>query len=258
MISSVRFPPFGCVVLLFALWCAAPSDAQAGNEAYCSATAGIVVFAVDVTTPYDQTDRGVIISMTDKILGALRGGDKLIIRTIADSHTRSERLIERCMPYCAADGSFGKFFKCSDGVIRTDTERVRAEIISSLRARLTRFEELKYSDIVRTIHTITAEEVREGRHFYLYVYSDLIENSDYFSPRYLFSYPTVKLISGLHHYKLIASLRGAEVVVSGIGRWDSRDRRPLNVAELNKLTDFWRAYFQESGAQKISISQNPP
>lgn len=246
-----------CIVLLSIPSCLTQARAQSRSGAYCADTGATVVFAVDVTTPYDQTDKNVIITMTDKILGSIRGGDKLVIRTIADSHTRSERLIERCVPYCPGDGTIDRLFKCSDGVIRTDTERMRVEIVSALRSRLAKFEELKYSDIVRTIFAIATEEAKEGHRFSLFVYSDLIENSDYFSPRYLFSYPTQKLLFGLKHYKLIAPLQNAEVVVSGIGRWDSRDRRALTVTELNKLTEFWKAYFQESGAHKISISQNP-
>lgn len=43
----------------------------------------------------------------------------------------------------------------------------------------------------------------------------------------------------------------------GVGRWDSKDRRPLSVKELNKLLEFWNAYLREAGAVKVGISQNP-
>lgn len=229
-----------------------------GGGAYCSPTGALVIFAVDITTPYDQTDKSVIVGMTDKILGNLRGGDRLVVRTIGDSHTHSERLIERCVPYCAANGSLDRLFNCSDGAIRTDAERMRLEVVGALRNRLSKFEELKHSDIVRTIHSIASEEARDGRPLKLFIYSDLVENSDYFSPRYLFSYSTQRLIDGLKIYKLIAPLRDAEIVVAGLGRWDGSDRRALTVAELNKLKEFWGAYFKESGANSVTMSLNPP
>lgn len=233
------------------------SGAASAND-YCSSSGAVVVFAVDVTTPYDQTDKDAIVSVTDKILNSLRGGDKIIIRTIADSHTHSERLIQKCVPYCPAQGVIGRLFDYADGAIRTDAERMRIEVIAALRARLSNFVELKYSDIVRTIFSISSDEPIVGRPFRLYIYSDLIENSDYFSPTYLFSYSTKRLLDGLKQYKLIAPMNDAEVWVAGVGRWDSRDRRPLKVSELEKLKEFWDSYFRESGAKKISISQNPP
>lgn len=260
--SNKSLAPFlsACLALLSlalaSLCCAGRANAQPNdNKNYCR-TGSTVIFLLDITTPYDQTDKDAIVRATDSIFLSLKGGEKLMVRTIGDSHTHSERLIERCMPYCAASGTFGRLFECSDGVIRTDSEHVRAEVISALKLRLNDFEELKHSDIVRTIYSVVNENASEGGNLKLYIYSDLIENSDYFSPRFLFSYPLPRLIYGLHYYKLIANLRGAEVYVSGVGRSDSKDRRPLSVKDLNKLTEFWRAYFKECGAARISISQN--
>jgi hypothetical protein len=53
----------------------------------------------------------------------------------------------------------------------------------------------------------------------------------------------------------MAPLRNAAVSVAGVGRAGTKDRRPLSVAELNKLEEFWKAYFVESGARPVIISQ---
>jgi hypothetical protein len=227
------------------------------NKDYCRGGGRLVLLLIDITTPYDQTDKNAIVQMTDRVLTSIEGGDRLIVRTIADSHTRSERLAERCIPHCPASSMWKRMLNCSDGVIRTDFEAVRAEVIAAMRNRLATFHELPYSDIVRTISSVLQEERRDIGELSLYVYSDLIENSDYFPSKYLFSYNLQRLIFGLHHYKLIPDLKGARVQVAGFGRAGTSDRRPLKVDEINKLREFWTGFFKEAGAASISISQNP-
>jgi hypothetical protein len=126
-----------------------------------------------------------------------------------------------------------------------------------MRNKLSAFQELPFSDIVRTIASVVQEERREVGELNLYIYSDLIENSDYFPSKYLFSYSLQRLIYGLHHYKLVPNLKGAKVQVAGFGRAGTPDRRPLKVDEANKLREFWNGFFKEAGAVSISIGQNP-
>ena len=98
--------------------------AQTGdNRNYCKSDGRVALFLVDITTPYDQTDKDLIVRATDKILASLAGGEKIIIRTITDSVTRSVQLAKRCIPFCAAEG-LSRLFSCNDGAIRTDRENV--------------------------------------------------------------------------------------------------------------------------------------
>lgn len=226
------------------------------NRDYCLQSGTIRLVLIDITTEYDQRDKAVVVGTLDEVFAAAKGGDRIVVKTIADSHAKSERLIERCVPQCAADGFFNRLFNCSDGLLRTDTETMRDDIVKILRSRLAKFEELKYSDIVRTITMSSREESRAGQQLNLYIYSDLIENSDYFPGRYLFVQPLRVLMDGLKKWNLIAALNGVEVLVSGVGRAGTVDRRPLTVPELNKLNEFWQAYFQEGKAKSVKISQN--
>ena len=233
-----------------------PAIAQTGdNRSYCKSDGRIALFLVDITTPYDQTDKDIIVKATDRILASLNGGEKIIIRTITDSHTRSEQLIERCIPYCAAEG-FSRIFLCNDGAIRTDREGVYADIVESLRQRLAKFEETRHSDILRTVVLAAKEDAVQGRSLSLYIYSDLIENSDYLPGRKFFSTPVDRLIGQLRKDKLIAPLKNANVIAAGVGRGGTKDRRPLGVAEQRKVTEFWTAYFKESGANSVEVGQN--
>lgn len=243
-------------LLYFLFWPCFASAQIYSNEGYCSKTGRTVIFAVDITTPYDEADKKSIVELTNHVLSSVNGGDKLVIRTIADSHAHSERLIQRCIPYCPAKGTFGRLFDCSDGLIRTHTEKMRDEVIGALRKKLSTFQELPYSDIVRSIVKIVNEDANPDNDLIVYLYSDLIENSDYFSSGYLFSYSTQKLLDGLKIYKQMANLKNAEIQVSGVGRAGTQDRHPLKITQMNKLMEFWTAYFRECGAKKVTISKD--
>ena len=243
-------------IALLKLFATSAAIAQTSdNRSYCKSDGRIALFLVDITTPYDQTDKDIIVKAIDRILASLNGGEKIIIRTITDSRTHSKQLIERCIPYCAAEG-FSRIFLCNDGAIRTDREGVYADIVESLRQRLAKFEETRHSDILRTVVLAAKEDAVQGRPLSLYIYSDLIENSDYLPGRKFFSTPVDRLIGQLRKDKLIAPIKNANVIAAGVGRGGTKERRPLGVAEQRKVTDFWTAYFKASGAKSVEVGQN--
>src|SRR5260370_40046107 len=121
------------------------------------------------------------------------------------------------MPYCAAEG-FSRIFLCNDGAIRTDREGVYTDIVESLRQRLAKFEETRHSDIVRTVVLAAKEDAVEGRPLSLYIYSGLIENSDYLPGRKFFSTPVDRLISQLGIDELIEPHKNTNVQSAGVGR----------------------------------------
>src|ERR1700746_2605439 len=134
-------------IALLKLFATSAAIAQTSdNRSYCKSDGRIALFLVDITTPYDQTDKDIIVKAIDRILASLNGGEKIIIRTITDSRTHSEQLIERCIPYCAAEG-FSRIFLCNDGAIRTDREGVYADIVESLKQRLPQLVEKADRDI---------------------------------------------------------------------------------------------------------------
>ncbi len=117
-----------------------------------------------------------------------------------------------------------------------------------------------YSDIIHTIANLSREEISPGRQSVLYVFSDLLENSDHASPNKLNTLSVKALIDVVKRKALIASLVGVEVHVFGVGRDDSPKRAPLTTDRYRKLLEFWNAYFKASGAHPIEILPNlvPP
>ena len=239
------------------LGCVATGAALGEGEDYCREDGKLVLFLVDTTTPYDEIDKAVVVETVNKAFLALKGGDRFAVRTITDSYARSERLFERCLPMCEGGGALDRFFFCNDGLIRSDTERLRNDMVRALKEKLSRFTELQNSDILRTIARGGAGGNRWRRsNAELYVFSDLIENSNEISGYELFNTGNQALLARLKRDKLIPELRGTDIRVAGIGRAGTPDRRPLNVAELNKLVEFWTAYFEAASAAEIEIGQN--
>lgn len=227
---------------------------DSANDRYCHQGGAARLVLIDITTPYDDADKLVIEAMLRGVFAAVKGGDRITVRTIADSYTRSERLIERCAPYCAAEGVAARLLGCNDGVIRADRDTVQQEILATLRKRLSHFAELKHSDILRTIDAAAREDYRPPGPVHLYIYSDLLENSELLARPALFGFTApAPALTNLQKMRLIPLLRDAEIRVAGVGRSDAPDRRPLGVRYLNGLRGFWTAYFQAAGARHVSI-----
>jgi hypothetical protein len=242
------------LVVLASLWWSA-SKAAEGTTDYCAKNGALIVLLLDITTPYDEADKTEIVEAVNEAYRVLEGGDKLVVRTIADSYAHSERLFDRCKPYCATSSTIGRYFNCNDGVIRSDADNDKYEMTQALKMHLAHFEERKYSDIIRTLVTTAREEIKGANHVRIIIFSDLIENSDHLSGGQLFNLPTARLLANLKQEGLIAALSGAQVQVAGVGRAGTPERRPLTVRELNKLDEFWKAYFAAAGAT-VEMSQH--
>jgi hypothetical protein len=232
------------------------AEAAAANN-FCSNTAPNVVFYLDVTSAYDQTDQDALVSGIGQIFDALHDGSRLSIRTIEDTFTRSSELLDACLPYCPDNGFFGNLVsKCTEGVVINEKKKLRNEIRTALATRLHSASDLPKSEIVRTFATSATEEYRPGRDNIFFVFSDMIENSAYLPGSVFFSTPTAALTARLAKDQLVPNLSGTKIDVFGFGRSGvSGARNALPQDRIKKLTDFWRAYFQLSGAT-ISFEQN--
>ncbi len=228
---------------------AAFSCASVKAASYCTDDGKNVVVYVDVTTPYDEIDKRGLVAGIDKIYQTLKGGDRISIRTIEDSFPKSVRLIDACMPQCPSSGIFGDLFSpCTEGVVINDTKALRHTIADTLGHRLSEAADLPHSDIIRTIAMKSGEEFREGRENDFYIFSDMIENSDYLPGTRFFAAENRETIERLSTDRLIPTLMGAQVTVLGIGRGGGEARNALPQDRMNKLEDFWRLYFAAAGA----------
>lgn len=233
------------------------SHAQTTLDArFCSETAPNVVVFLDVTTPYDGSDKASLVDGISKIFEALEDGARLSIRTIEDESTASQRLVDLCIPYCSSEGFLKDLLSsCTQGVVINERKQRRRQISAALYETTRDRPELSYSAIIRTIAIVAPEEFAEGRENRIFVFSDMIENSEYLSGKDFARKPNDTLIAKVEHDRLIPSLTGATVRIFGVGRGGSAGRAPLPQERLTKLHDFWTRFFTAAGAS-VTLTQN--
>lgn len=226
-------------------------------EGYCSTSGDRVLLLVDITTPYDNRDKQILVDGLQNIVGQLGDGDRIVIRTIADSYTHTEKLIDRCMPYCPPMSFWESLFSnCTGGLILNHKRTLIAEIRSSVRQRLDQFEELEHSEIIGTIAQSAKEVLSPKQGAKVYIFSDLIENSDYIPGKTFSEESNELLLTKIEADRLVPSLKGATVKIFGVGRGGGSERTPLPIPRLNKLLDFWNKLLARGEAAQVTISQN--
>lgn len=233
------------------------SHAQTDQDpSFCSNEAPNIVALLDITTPYDKADKASLIEGISRVFEALADGSRLSIRTIEDESTASDKLVDLCIPYCESKGFLDDLLSsCTQGVVINERKNRRHQISAALIEATKDRSELPYSAIIRTISMVAAEEFAEGRENRIYIFSDMIENSDYLSGKDFSRKPNDALIAKLEQDHLIPNLAGATVKVFGVGRGGSAARAPLTQERLTKLQDFWTRFFTNAGAS-VTLQQN--
>jgi hypothetical protein len=235
-----------------------PATAQSIDwQRYCAPEGKNILLFLDVTTPYDAQDKTILVDGLQRIVTGLKGGDRIIIRTIGDSATHSERLIDKCMPYCPPKGFWEDLLSdCTGGLILNHKRLLIGEIRDKTRARLDNFQELEFSDIVTTLALVSREELSGKKEAEVFLFSDLIENSPFMPGGEFLMLPNDGLLKRIHDNQLVPQLTGAKVHVFGVGRGGTAERAPLPVEWLNKLLAFWNSLFKEGGSISVDINQN--
>lgn len=235
---------------------AGAARAEQGRH-YCIAEKPIVLLIIDMTTEYDDRDRSLLMEAIQHILTNLEGGERLVIRTITDSFSTSDRLFDQCVPVCIPKRKTFIGSGCSDGTIKIDKRRMRDGAATAMRERLRHFQARDDSDIIRTLEQIARDVPFAGKTSRIYVYSDMIEVSDHMRGQF-FAASNARLIEKLRTTRLIPDLNKAEVHVFGVGRSGLPGRPPLPIDKMQKLNDFWTLYFKAADAGSLTITEGLP
>jgi hypothetical protein len=234
------------------------ANAQAIDwKRYCAPEGRDVLLFVDVTTPYDAQDKTILVDGLQRIVADLKGGDRIVIRTIGESAAHSERLIDRCIPYCPPKGFWEDLLSdCTGGLILNHKRILIADIRRTTRERLDKFTELPFSDIITTVALVSREELSGKKEAEVFLFSDLIENSPFMPGGEFLMLPNEDLSKRVNENQLVPRLSGAKVHVFGVGRSGTAERAALPIERLNKIEAFWSELFKEGGSASVSISQN--
>ena len=246
------------VLLFIAAAFLTPAQAQSINwERYCAPEGRNILLFLDVTTPYDAQDKTILVDGLQRIVSGLKGGDRIIIRTIGDSAAHSDRLVDKCMPYCPPKGFWEDLLSdCTGGLVLNHKRILIAEIRDKARARLDNFRELEFSDIITTISLVSREELSGKKETEVFLFSDLIENSPFMPGGEFLMLPNVDLLKRVGENQLLPQLQGAKIHVFGVGRGGTADRTALPIERLNKILEFWNSLFRDGGSQSVDINQN--
>jgi hypothetical protein len=224
------------------------------DSLFCAPDGETVVVFVDVTTPFDDRSKTLFEDGILEILSSLSGGQHFDIFTIEDAFSTSQTLFRGCVPYCASKG-WGDWLTsdCTSGLIRLKTNEQKRLIGSALRSRLSRSEELPTSEIVRTLTFDLNSVLKRGIRSRVYIFSDMIENSEFMPGKLFHSSKISDLIAKTVDNQLIPELNGSQVNVFGVGRGGNLGRKPLPQPMLLHIKEFWTAFFKKAGVADGNI-----
>lgn len=245
---------FLVLLVLFQFTGTTPSLADYDRRKFCRPDASEVLILIDITTALDARARQLLSDGVREIVEGLNPGESLRIATIADQVTHSEMLMSACVPYCPDDLGTILLGNCTEGLLRLETRHLHRQMSDTLRARLEATADLPYSDILRTLKATVAART-PGRHLKLYVFSDMIENSEYVSGRDFWSTSPAKLNAKLVADGLVPDFSNTSIYAFGIGRGGSGERKALPQPRMQALSQFWTAYFSQAGAIRADLSE---
>ncbi len=252
--SLQRVSRSGAVIVLTVgiLGAFAPSEAAVD---YCGFSDASTLLLVDRTTFYDDVDKTALLEGLEALYNDLGIGDRLIVHTITNDRTNSEKVFDGCLPGCPESGLLDWVFsQCRAGLARSDLLNFRENLAKRLQEVLYEHEEYPHSAIIETVAGTTSHYAAGGL-TRVVIFSDLLENSS------LLPWPDVvrrdpqQVYQQLEELRLLPSVSGTPVVVFGIGRGHDPLRTPLLPEQRLRLAAFWQELLALGGGSPIYIDE---
>ena len=244
-------------LLSIALVIGRPAYAYDGAQ-FCKTEKPTLALFIDVTTSFDDKSKATLSEGIEKFSSILQGGERIVLMTIEDSFSASAKLFDGCVPICESSGWVDWLFgNCTSGLLRLKRKEMNAAILTGLVSRLANSTDLPRSDIIRTISENTRIIFSDGKQGTLFIFSDMIENSELISGRDFWSLPNEELLVRATEADLVPKLTGISVKTFGLGRGGDDGRSPLDQNMLKKLRQFWTSYFELTGVRTENLLLTP-
>ena len=244
------------IVVAIAAW-SNSAFAAYDEKNFCDPKAATNLILIDVTTQFDIRSKDLFEKGILAILGKMEGGQRIVISTIEDAMTSSQKLYEGCVPYCKDSGVLGSLFgDCTTGLVKLRSNEQRGAISKSLRGRLSSAADLPLSEIVRTVATASSAEFATKNNGEIYVFSDMIENSSYIPGKVFWWQPLENILAKIVKDDYMPKLPGVKIRIFGVGRGGYQERKQLSQVKLDHIKKFWTAYFKQAGASDIVIGES--
>lgn len=230
------------------------SAEAAGKQDYCKQGGDTVALLIDRTTAYDEQDFNVLVQGLEAMFDKLNIGDRLVVHTIQEDYTQSEKVFESCVPGCKEGGGLGDWVAgtCRAMQAKQDNRKFRIDLAVKLKGMLQDIRTYPQSDILRTVQEVARAYANKDLKR-MVMFTDLLENSDVLSYQGLASMDPSKAGPFLRDNDLVPKLSGVNVDVFGFGRGHDDKRKALAKPVEKNVRTFWKTFFQEGGASNVTI-----
>lgn len=243
---------FMCATAIAFLSIANAPDAEARGTDYCQYGRESILFLIDRTTPYDDTDRRTITASTGALVDRLGPGDRIVVATIGEHYTQTRREFSDCVPGCPEVGFVDSLLSSCRAVrARQDRHVFRNRLLSAVVPLTRNPNNARFSGILSTLSETTRAPVGGAAYTQIYVFSDMLENSQAFPwPRFR-DMTNAEAMASVRDQMLLPSVRNARVQIAGFGRLHDPDRPYLEPQLDRRLREFWTGYFRAGGASEV-------
>lgn len=220
---------------------------------FCKANAGTSLFLIDRTTSFDEVDVGDFVQGLQRIYDQTGAGGRLIVYELATDALATRPIFDACRPSCS--DSVWDTLTCDLAAAKRANQSYIKNVVERFKNLLKSKKSSRESLLLEGI-TLLTEEYSPLKISRLYVFSDLLENSEVARPeRLLDPTATDQLLEATRSRGLVPAVRDADVRVFGVGRWHDGVRRGLRLHERRALCSFWERWFSAGGAKKVMISE---
>jgi len=211
---------------------------------WCAVGGRGILVIVDRTTPFTELEQRQIRQSLESIRDGLGAGDRIQISSIENIFANSVTEDVGCYPKCApGDGN------CSGGVELVDQSNFNADLDDAIERVLAVQPEQTSSDVAATIAGASNAFAAEREITELYIFSDMIENSRHMPSERLFALPVEETLTITRENRALPNINGARVHVVGLGRGHQTGRDPITSEQMQRLREFWDAYFTEAAGR---------
>ena len=223
---------------------------EGSSKDYCDLSDRSALFLIDRTTVIDGTDKAIILESLGTVIDGLGAGDRIVIATIEDHYSQTALKTNACKPGCPpSSGAVNAVIgACSVTKAKQDARRFNASLAGTIKPLLDTAEEKPGSDIIRTVAQWTQAPPGDEAFTDVYIFSDMLENSELFKWSAFKAMPTDEAMSKVETMGLVPDAARARVRIVGFGRGHGATRAPLPPETDAAMRKFWSAYFEAGGA----------
>jgi len=227
------------------------AHAQPRRPDYCAIPGGTAsLLLIDRTSPYttsgEDHEGERIAAGIDTLLRSLRTADRLTVATIERHRRLSVLAFDECLPGCDPHNTspIPLLNNCPEPTIARERNAYRRALFGAVIPLLENSTDQPNSDITGTIF----QTVNQHRFAHIYIYSDMLENSQVVPWGVFSTQPAQRSFAAVQRSGFVPVLRSTQIQVVGYGLSHDRNHTALTDQQDRTIREFWDLYFGAAGA----------